>query len=106
VRPRQAAPLFAALGDATRLAIVRRLCDEGPRSIVQLTQAAQVSRQAVSKHLRALQAAGLARSDRQGRERVWQIRPQRLLEARRYLQEISDQWDEALQRLKDWVEPH
>jgi DNA-binding transcriptional ArsR family regulator len=97
--------VFAALGDATRLAIVRQLCDQGPRSIAQLTQDANVSRQAVSKHLRALQAAGLARSDRQGRERVWQIRPRRLADARHYLQEISDQWDEALQRLQAFVEP-
>ena len=106
MKPRQAAPLFAALGDATRLAIVRQLCDQGPRSIVQLTRAAQVSRQAVSKHLRALQSAGLVRGERLGRECIWEIRQQRLGEARRYLQEISDHWDSALRRLRAMLESH
>ncbi len=96
--------MFAALGDATRLALVRQLCDEGPRSIVQLAQRTTVTRQAVSKHLHALRRAGLVRSARRGRECIWEIRPQRLDDARHYLQEISEQWDRALHRLRVFLQ--
>jgi DNA-binding transcriptional ArsR family regulator len=99
-----AAPVFAALGDDTRLKIVARLCTDGPQSIVRLTDGSDVSRQAVTKHLNLLAETGLVRSTREGRERVWQIRPKRLVEARRYLDQISDQWDAAIGRLRDLVE--
>src|SRR2546430_8771507 len=92
-----AAPVFAALGDETRLHIVARLCDGGPQSIVRLTRGANVSRQAVTKHLQALADAGIVHSSRQGRERIWAIRTKRLTEVRRYLDRISRQWDEALE---------
>jgi DNA-binding transcriptional ArsR family regulator len=100
----QAAPLFAALGDATRLELVARLCSEGPQSIVRLTDGTRVSRQAVTKHLKALAAAGLVRSTREGRERIWQIQTKRLGEVRRHLEQISRQWDDALERLRVAVE--
>ena len=99
-----AAPVFAALGDATRLRIVARLCAGGPLSIVRLTEDAEVSRQAITKHLRALEGAGLVRSGRNGRERIWELETRRLHEARRYLDQISDQWDEATMRLRALVE--
>jgi DNA-binding transcriptional ArsR family regulator len=99
-----AAPVFAALGDRTRLRIVARLCEGGPLSIARLTEGATVSRQAVTKHLRALAEAGLVRSERAGRERIWELRPGRLAEVRRYLDRISAQWDEALGRLRKFVE--
>lgn len=98
------APVFAALGDATRLRIVARLCSGGPLPIVQLTQGTSVSRQAISKHLRALEQAGLVRSDRAGRERIWALQTQRLTQARLYLDQIADQWDQALERLRGFVE--
>lgn len=104
VKLADAAPVFAALGDATRLRIVMRLCDEGPQSIVRLTEGDQVSRQAVTKHLRTLEHAGLVRSDRAGRERVWELRTKRLAEVRRHLEQISEQWDGALERLRSFVE--
>jgi DNA-binding transcriptional ArsR family regulator len=100
----QAAPLFAALGDETRLEIVGRLCTGGPQSIVRLTDGSKVSRQAVTKHLHALEEAGLVQSTRDGRERIWELRVKRLVEAQRYLAQISDQWDEALERLRALVE--
>ncbi|MFZ5896113.1 MAG: ArsR/SmtB family transcription factor [Myxococcota bacterium] len=100
----QAAPLFAALGDETRLELVARLCTEGPQSIVRLTDGTSVSRQAVTKHLHALAEAGLVRSAREGRERIWQIQTKRLSDVRRYLEQISRQWDEALERLRFAVE--
>lgn len=100
----ESAPVFAALGDATRLRIVARLCEQGPLSIARLTEGASVSRQAITKHLRALEEAGLVRGNRAGRERVWELRSARLLEARRYLDRISAQWDGALERLRTMVE--
>lgn len=96
--------MFAALGDETRLHLIARLCTRGPQSIVRLTDGARVSRQAVSKHLRALADAGLVRSTREGRERIWEIRPRRLGEARQYLHQISDRWDQAIARLRALVE--
>ncbi|MDB5967792.1 MAG: Transcriptional regulator, ArsR family [Hydrocarboniphaga sp.] len=98
------AAVFAALGDATRLRLVARLCENGPQSIVRLTEGGEVSRQAVTKHLRALEHAGLVRSGRSGRERLWEVRTQRLAEARRCLDQISEQWDHALERLRSLVE--
>ena len=100
----EAAPVFAALADDTRLQIVARLCGDGPLSIVQLAETAAVSRQAVTKHLHALELAGLARSSRVGRERIWELQTKRLAEARRYLDQISQDWDAALARLKAFVE--
>lgn len=99
-----AAPLFAALGDRTRLALVLRLGSTGPLSIAQLAAGSAVSRQAITKHLQVLDDAGLVRSARQGRERIWQVEAQRLDEARRFLDQVSGQWDEALNRLKRFVE--
>jgi DNA-binding transcriptional ArsR family regulator len=100
----RAAPVFAALGDPTRLAIVARLCTTGPQSIVRLTEGTQVTRQAVTKHLHALSHAGIVRSVRAGRERIWEIQTARLAEANLYLQQISKQWDDAIERLRAFVE--
>jgi DNA-binding transcriptional ArsR family regulator len=98
------APVFAALGDNVRLRIITRLCHGGPMSITSLTAGSRVTRQAVSKHLLVLERAGLVRSSRRGRERIWQLERRRLKEARRYLETISEQWDEALGRLRAFVE--
>src|SRR5262245_21003043 len=95
-----AAPVFAALGDETRLGLVSRLSTDGPLSIVRLCEGTAVSRQAVTKHLHALAGAGLVRGARSGRNQIWRIEPRRLVEARRWLDGISAQWDEALGRLK------
>ena len=100
----EAAPVFAALGDETRLAVIARLCTEGPLSIARLSEGAAVSRQAVTKHLETLAQAGLVRDARLGRERIWQLEPRRLDVARRELDRISAQWDAALGRLKAFVE--
>lgn len=99
-----AAPLFAALGDPTRLQMVARLCSGGPLPTVRLADGTGMTRQAVSKHLQALEDAGLVRSDRSGRERMWQLQPQRLDEVRVLLDEVSSQWDAALLRLRAMVE--
>ncbi len=99
-----AAPLFAALGDETRLRIVSRLCEQGPLSIAKLTAGSEVTRQAIAKHLRVLADAGLVRGTRDGRESAWELEPRRLGDARRYLDTIASQWDEALGRLRAFVE--
>ena len=99
-----AAPVFAALGDPTRLRVVIQLASEGPQSIVRLTEGTDVTRQAITKHLHALQKAGLVRSSREGRERIWEIQPRRLADVGRYLDEISKQWDDAIERLRAFVE--
>jgi DNA-binding transcriptional ArsR family regulator len=102
--PVDAAPMFAALGDTTRLRVIARLSDGGPLSIARLTEGSEVSRQAITKHLRALEEVGLVRGRRTGRERIWELQAERLAEARRYLASISDQWDAALERLRVMVE--
>jgi len=97
--------MFAALGDETRLALLARLCEGGgPSSIARLAEGFTVSRQAVTKHLQVLSGAGLVRDARRGRERVWELEPGRLADARRTLDELSRRWDEALDRLKRFVE--
>jgi DNA-binding transcriptional ArsR family regulator len=103
-RVREVAPVFAALGDETRLKLVVRLCGGGPLSITNLSAKSPVSRQAITKHLEVLSEAGLVRSSRRGRERIWELQPKRLEDAQRYLDRISQQWDDALDRLKKFVE--
>jgi DNA-binding transcriptional ArsR family regulator len=98
------APVFAALGDETRLGLVRRLCVDGPQSIARLTTGCAVTRQAVTKHLTVLAGAGIARDTRRGRERIWELDTDRLDEAGRFLDQISKRWDERLTRLKRFVE--
>ncbi|MFZ0521014.1 MAG: helix-turn-helix domain-containing protein, partial [Candidatus Acidiferrales bacterium] len=126
------AAIFAALGDRTRLRLIERLSARArgdqsghgagghavnrigvrvdPRahddamSITKLTAEFNVSRQAITKHLRVMEHAGLVHSTRRGRERVWRLRQRRLDEARHYLEQISQQWDEALGRLRMFVE--
>jgi DNA-binding transcriptional ArsR family regulator len=98
------APVFAALGDAQRLRLVARLCHEGPQSIARLTEGGDVTRQAVTKHLRVLEAAGLARGSKAGRETLWTLEPRPLRKAREHLAAISQQWDDALERLRVFVE--
>jgi len=100
----ETAPVFAALGDETRLRLVVRLCDEGPQSIAKLTEGSEVTRQAVTKHLRVLEDAGVVRGSREGRESVWEIEPRRLEAARRSLDLISARWDSAIERLRAMVE--
>jgi DNA-binding transcriptional ArsR family regulator len=97
------APVFAALGDETRLRIVARLSAEGPLSTVHLGTDVDVTRQALTKHLYALEDAGLIDGTR-SRPRIWRLKPNRLEEARRSLEKISQQWDDALGRLKAFVE--
>jgi len=103
-RRRTYAPVFAALGDQTRLSLVAELCQGGPRSISQLTRSHRVSRQAITKHLRVLENAGIVRSVRSGRESLFEFHPGTMMDLRAYLDFVSRQWDQVLSRLKSFVE--
>ena len=98
------ASVFAALGDETRLALVARLAAGQPHSISQLTKGSKLTRQAISKHLRVLQTAGMVRSVRAGRENRFEFSPQPMQGVKEYLDFVSGQWDQALSRLKSFVE--
>jgi len=103
-RNRSAPVLFAALGDETRLSLLRRLSVDGPLSITRLSRGTGVTRQAITRHLHTLGAAGLVRHARRGRERVWELERKRLEAARAYLGRIAAQWDAAADRLRAFVE--
>jgi DNA-binding transcriptional ArsR family regulator len=96
--------IFAALGDETRLLVVTKLCDGAPQSISRLTAGTDLTRQAVTKHLRVLADAGVVRSERSGRESLFALEPRPIEEMRDYLDSVSRQWDGALARLKAHVE--
>lgn len=99
-----AALLFAALGDDTRLALLRRLSEDGPASITVLSERFAVTRQGITKHLAVLAAAGIVEGQRKGRQHVWSLKLDRLAEAQRYLGLIARGWDDALDRLKSHLE--
>src|SRR6266581_9681810 len=98
------APIFAALGDETRLGLVAYLARGDTLSIAQLTARTLVTRQAVTRHLEVLAEAGLVRGTRRGREHLWQLEPKRIELARRSLDEISRWWDKKLAALKAGIE--
>ena len=98
------ANVFAALGDPTRLKLVAMLCAGGALSIAQLTAGTDISRQGVTKHLQVLADAGVIRDTKLGRERVWQLDPKQIEEARRTLDVIGRQWAMALGKLKAFAE--
>lgn len=97
-------PVFAALGDETRLMLVARLCDGRHESISQLTEGSNLTRQAITKHLRVLENVGIVQCVRSGRESQFQFNPQPMEGIREYLDFVSQQWDQALSRLKSFVE--
>jgi DNA-binding transcriptional ArsR family regulator len=101
---RSRALVFAALGDGTRLALVARLCGGEPCSISQLTEGSKLTRQAITKHLRVLERAGFVRSVHRGRESQFEFDPEPIEGMKEYLDFVSAQWDQALARLKSFVE--
>jgi DNA-binding transcriptional ArsR family regulator len=98
------APVFAALGDGTRLLLLARLCDGRRVSISQLTEGSKLTRQAITKHLRVLESVGIVHSVRIGRESLFEFSPKPIEEIKEYLDFVSRQWDQALSRLKSFVE--
>jgi DNA-binding transcriptional ArsR family regulator len=98
------AAVFAALGDETRLSLVGKLCGGQRHSISQLAGGSSLTRQAITKHLRVLEGAGVVASARVGRESLFELRPEPLRDIKTYLDRVSAQWDLALARLKSFVE--
>lgn len=101
---RRYAPIFAALGDETRLSLVAALSSGERRSIVELTEGTRLTRQAVTKHLRVLEGARIVRSVRSGRESVFELDPEPIRQVGEYAELVSAHWDAALGRLKAFVE--
>jgi len=103
-RRRAHAPVFAALGDETRLALVAKLSGGQPSAISQLTKGSKLTRQAITKHLRVLESAGIVHSAHAGRESLFEFDPTPIVEIREYLDFVSEQWDHAVARLKSFIE--
>ena len=101
---RHYAPIFAALGDERRLTLLARLCDARPKSISQLSKGSPITRQAITKHLHVLEHAGLVRAETVGRECLYEVEAKALDDAQKYLSLVSRQWEQALTRLKAFVE--
>lgn len=96
--------VFAALADPTRLMLIDRLGNGESCSIAALSRNGTITRQAVTKHLTVLEQAGLVMRERMGRESRYRLHPAPLTDARAYLESIALQWEDALQRLKRFVE--
>ena len=101
---KERALVFAALGDVTRLSVLTKLMSGEPQSIARLTAGTRLSRQAVTKHLRVLEGVGVVRGVRAGREALFKLDPRPIDDVRKYLDSVSKQWDDALTRLKSFVE--
>jgi DNA-binding transcriptional ArsR family regulator len=104
IKQQPRAPVFAALGDEMRLALVAKLCTGQPRSISELTEGSRLTRQAITKHLRVLESVGIVRSVHRGRETRFEFDPEPIEGMKQYLDFVSKQWDQALDRLKMFVE--
>ena len=98
------ADVFFALGDKTRLSLVRSLGAGGALSATALSDEAPVTRQAIVKHLQVLEHAGLVVHHRRGREVLYALERERLDEAQAFLDAISAGWDRAIERLREIVE--
>jgi len=101
---RQHAAVFAALGDETRLALVNTLADGEARSIAQLTGGSRLTRQAITKHLKVLEEAGIVHSARGGRQSLFELDPAPMKDLREYLERVAAHWDQVLGRLRALVE--
>jgi DNA-binding transcriptional ArsR family regulator len=100
----RSASVFAALGDETRLRLVVHL-RQGPASVTRLTEGFAISRQAITKHLRVMETAGIAHCSQRGRESVWEVDEDGLTDAREFLMKmISREWDQRLERLAAHVQ--
>ncbi len=96
--------MFAALGDDTRLRLLTELSSGQPHSISQLSAGSRLTRQAITKHLHVLEGAGIVHGVRRGRENLFKFNPEPIEEVKRYLDFVSAQWDQALARLRTFVE--
>ena len=97
-------PVFAAVADPTRRALLERLRSAGPLSISELGEGLPMTRQAVTKHLTILRESGLIRVRRSGRERLHELDAAPLREVDDWLRPYAKAWDERLAALKRHLE--
>jgi DNA-binding transcriptional ArsR family regulator len=102
--PEHLAPVFAALGDRTRLGLLSQLSAAEARNISQLAEGSHLTRQGLTRHLQVLEDAGIVTSSHTGRERYFRLEPAPLREMRDYLERVARHWDDTLERLRNWVE--
>jgi DNA-binding transcriptional ArsR family regulator len=93
--------VFFALSDDTRRHVVEQLGDGSTVTPSGLAEQLPVTRQAVTKHLAVLDAAGLVTKTRAGRETHYRLQPERLTEAAAWIAAVGRQWDERLARLEE-----
>lgn len=104
VSERALARMFFALGDGTRLTVVKKLGAGGALSATALSDGAKVTRQAIVKHLQVLEGAGIVAHERRGREVLYALEPRALEDAGRFIARISAVWDRRIERLRALVE--
>ena len=98
-------PIFDALADGNRRRVVRLLAEQESATATELAQELPVTRQAIAKHLAALESAGLVQSRRAGRETRYRLTPQPLTEAMSWMASVGAQWDERLAALRAYLDP-
>lgn len=98
------AGIFAALGEPTRLGLVSILREDEGLTLTRLAQSSPLTRQGLTRHLQVLEDAGVVESTRSGRERHFRLAPGPFKEMQDYLRYVSQQWDDALNRLQAFVE--
>jgi DNA-binding transcriptional ArsR family regulator len=96
----QAGAVFFALADPTRREVIRQLASSGPATVTELSARLPVTRQAVAKHLAALDDAGLVSAEQQGRQRRYRLTPGPLAQAMSWMTEVGSEWDERLESLR------
>jgi len=102
-RDREVDAVFSALSDSTRREVIRRLSEEGPTTATELAGLLPVTRQAVSKHLSALEEAGLVASTAEGRSRRYRLTPGPLADAMGWMTDVGAEWEERLDALRRHV---
>ena len=94
--------VFQAIADPIRRDIVE-LVSEQPRSVNAIAKEFEISRPAISKHLRILNECGLIKMESRGRERICLIEPQNLLPAFLWIDQYRHLWEEKLDRFEDYL---
>lgn len=98
------ADAFQAMADPTRRAILDRLRAGGGAPVATIAAGFQMSRPAISKHLRVLREARLVREERAGRQRIYRLDPAPLAEVMRWLDAYRGFWQHSLGALKRHLE--
>ncbi len=97
------ADVYAAIADPTRRALLLRLAEEGEKNVTDLLEPFSISQPAVSKHLRILREAGLVRSRKEGRQRLYEIEASRLRQVDDWISHFEQYWHEKLDALGDYL---